>query len=175
MSSKGLLIQLSKAELSQCKQAAALRWQLARASGVVNQRRDSRSDEDIDFLGIRAEVAVAKAYGLPYTPSALGIDEGVDMYADNLSIDVKSTFHSTGTLLLKSKEAAKADIFVLVSDTPQDDLMNILGWTQRQTFLDKCNTTDFGKGVCFTMEQAQLYRPADLWLHLTKHKHGVAA
>lgn len=171
----GLLIKLTKSELSQCKQAAALRWQLARASGVVNQRRDNRSDDEIDYLGIRAETAVAKAYDLPYTPSALGIDEGVDMYADDISIDVKSTFHTDGRLLLKSKEAAKADIFIMVSDTPEDDVMNLIGWTSRDRFLQDCQETDFGKGVCYTMERHQLYKVSSLWLHLTTLMKGVAA
>lgn len=171
----GLLIKLTKSELSQCKQAAALRWQLARASGVVNQRRDNRSDDEIDYLGIRAETAVAKAYDLSYTPSALGIDEGVDMYAGDISIDVKSTFHTDGRLLLKSKEAAKADIFIMVSDTPEDDVMNLIGWTSRDRFLQDCQETDFGKGVCYTMERHQLYKVSSLWLHLTTLMKGVAA
>ena len=171
----GLLIKLTKSELSQCKQAAALRWQLARASGVVNQRRDNRSDDEIDYLGIRAETAVAKAYDLPYTPSALGIDEGVDIYAGDISIDVKSTFHTEGRLLLKSKDAAKADIFIMVSDTPDDDVMNLIGWTSKSRFLQDCQETDFGKGVCYTMEQDQLYTVSSLWLHMTSKIKGVAA
>ena len=47
---EALLITLTREEVAQCKQAAALRWQLARASGVVNQRKDTdSSDEDIDY------------------------------------------------------------------------------------------------------------------------------
>ena len=41
---KILSIRLTRSEISEAKQAAALRWQLARASGVANQRRDNRSD-----------------------------------------------------------------------------------------------------------------------------------
>jgi hypothetical protein len=39
-----LNIRLTRSEISEAKQAASLRWQLARASGVNNQRRDNRSD-----------------------------------------------------------------------------------------------------------------------------------
>ena len=56
-----LNVRLTRSEMSEVKQAAALRWQLARASGVVNQRQDIRSDADIDLLGLKAEMAVAKA------------------------------------------------------------------------------------------------------------------
>lgn len=176
MSSKGLLIKLNKQELALCKQAASMRWQLARAAGVVNQRKDSRSDAQIDYLGIRAEQAVAKAYGIDYFPTSLGIDDGADMFVNDLSIDVKSTFHSDGRLLIKSKDAVKADIFVLVSDTPDEDLMKIIGWTSKQKFLSSCEETDFmGKGKCYTMDQSALYRPANLWLFLVTHLHGAAA
>jgi hypothetical protein len=41
---KILNIRLTRSEISEAKQAASLRWQLARASGVANQRRDNRSD-----------------------------------------------------------------------------------------------------------------------------------
>ena len=54
-----MIVTLSRKELSDCKQAATLRWQLARLSGVANQRKDKgRTDQDLDFLGIKAELAV---------------------------------------------------------------------------------------------------------------------
>lgn len=172
----GLLIKLSLPEMSLCKQAASMRWQLARVAGVFNQRKDKRSDEDIDYLGIRAEAAVAKAYGLEHHPTMIGIDDGVDLFDGETTIDVKSTWHSEGRLLIKSKEAAKADVFVLVTDTPQDHVMNILGWTTRDKFLTESEETDFNdRGVCFTMDQSKLFAPSALWLHLTKQKFGVAS
>jgi len=171
-----LLIKLTRPEISLCKQAASMRWQLSRVAGVFNQRKDKRSDEEIDYLGIRAEAAVAKAYGLEHHPTMIGIDDGADLFDGDTTIDVKSTWHSEGRLLIKSKEAARADVFVLVTDTPQDDVMNILGWTTRQKFLDEAEETDFdNRGVCFTMKQDRLYQPAQLWLHLTKKKYGAAA
>lgn len=176
MSSKGLLIKLTRQEMSTCKQAASMRWQMARASGVFNQRKDSRSDADIDYLGIRAEAAVAKAYGLHHNPAMNGIDDGADLFDGDMSIDVKGTFHSTGHLLIKSKNAVKADLFVLVTDTPDESVMSILGWTTKDRFLEQAQQTDFAnKGVCLTLDQSQLFKPADLWLHLTKHKYGAVA
>ena len=75
MSNKEMFVPLSPAELSACRQAATFRWQMARAAGVENQRRDgNRSDEDVDYLGIRAELAAAKLYGLDYSPYRLGVD-----------------------------------------------------------------------------------------------------
>lgn len=59
---RAVLVRLTRAEMAVAEQAATLRWQLARASGVGNHRRDARSDADIDLIG--AEMAVAKALRL---------------------------------------------------------------------------------------------------------------
>ena len=102
---KILSVRLTRSEISEAKQASALRWQLARASGVQNQRRDGRPDGDIDLLGVKAEISVAKALQLPYKAAALGIDSGADLWADDIGIDVKSTFYQAGKLLFKSLES----------------------------------------------------------------------
>ena len=65
-------VRLTRAEMAMAEQAATLRWQLARASGVDNQRRDVRSDADIDLIGVKAEMAVAKVLQLPYAATAMG-------------------------------------------------------------------------------------------------------
>lgn len=67
---RAVLVRLTRAEMAVAEQAATLRWQLARASGVGNHRRDARSDADIDLIG--AEMAVAKALQLPYAATAMG-------------------------------------------------------------------------------------------------------
>ena len=56
-------IKLSKKEISEVNQISSLRWQLSRASGVINQRKDNnRSDDDVDKLGYAGEYAVAKLF-----------------------------------------------------------------------------------------------------------------
>jgi len=174
--SNDILVTLTKAEISQCKQAAALRWQLARASGVVNQRKDTdSSDDDVDYLGIRGELAVAKVLGCDYTPSALGIDEGIDMFINDLSIDVKSTFHQSGKLLFKSIPAFKSDIAILVTATAWEEKMNVCGWVSLGRFKEKAEESDFGKGTCWTMDQDQLAPLKNLWLKIIKEKLGKVA
>jgi hypothetical protein len=89
-----MLVKINHQNLSKCRQAATGRWQLARMSGVGNQKRDTgRSDNDIDFLGVRAEYSVAQIFQLDYEPTALGIDAGMDMWCADVSLDVK--VHST--------------------------------------------------------------------------------
>ena len=111
-----MIVTLSRKELSDCKQAATLRWQLARLSGVTNQRKDKgRTDQDLDFLGIKAELAVSKVFDLDFNPFQLGVDDGADMFLHNISIDVKSTFYPHGKLLFKSKKSFKSNCSVLVA------------------------------------------------------------
>lgn len=174
MARPDLLIHLTPAEVSRCKQAASLRWQLARASGVVDQRRDnSRQLYDIDLLGVKAEQAVAKALDLEYTPTALGIDDGVDLYAGDVSIDVKATFYSNGKLLLRSQAQAKAQVFVLVAAVKDEEaVMRLCGWISRKEFLTQCKTIDLGHGPGLAMEQADLRHLTDLWGLLVTRRHG---
>jgi hypothetical protein len=174
MARPDLLIRLTPAELSRCKQAAALRWQLARASGVVDQRRDSsRQLNDLDLLGVKAEQAVAKALDLEYTPTALGIDDGADLYAGDVSIDVKATFYPTGKLLLRSQAQAKAHVFVLVAAVKDEEaVMRLCGWISRREFLAQCKTIDLGHGPGLAMEQSDLRHLTELWGLLVTRRHG---
>ena len=65
----------------ECKQAATLRWQLSRAMGVPNQRKDTnRNDNDVDQLGIKGETAVAKVLGCRHNVFQYSSDYGVDMF-----------------------------------------------------------------------------------------------
>ena len=174
MARPDLLIRLTPAELSRCKQVAALRWQLARASGLANNCRDkSRSRTKIDLLGVKAEQAVAKALNLEYTPTAMGIDDGADLYAGELRIDVKATFYSDGQLLLKSEAQLKADVYVLVAAVDGDDaVMRLCGWVTRSDFLARYKKIDLGHGPALAMQQADLRHLTELWGLLVTRRHG---
>ena len=157
-----MLVQLSPKEMSQCKQAAAMRWQLARASGVVNQRKDkSRSDADLDLLGVKAEVAVSKVFNIPHQ-HAIGVDDGCDLWLDDISVDVKATFHKSGRLLFKRKEAFKADCAVLVCQIEPNKL-NVVGYASQTTFMNKAQEIDLGHGKGWAMMQDELNSLERLW------------
>jgi hypothetical protein len=148
----------------ECKQAATLRWQLARASGVVNQRRDGgRGDNDVDLLGIKAETAVSKVLGCNHNVFQLGVDDGVDMFLGNIGVDVKSTFYENGKLLFKSSEAFKANCSVLVTASKESDVMIVAGWIPRKDFHAKAQSEDLGHGLCVTVKQAHLRPIEGLW------------
>jgi hypothetical protein len=131
---KGILVWLDAGEMGQCDRAAAARWRYARSTGIQNKRVDkSRTDSDVDLLGIRAEVAVAKLLGINYdhllTPS---VDDGTDLMFKGISIDVKSTFHETGRLILRRE--LRAEVAVLVVPTAEVNVMRVVGYTTPDHF-----------------------------------------
>lgn len=165
-----MLVKLSPKEMSVCEQAANLRSQLARTSGVVNQRRDQgRTDKDIDFLGVRAETAVAKVFDIEYTPFQLGVDSGKDLWLGDISIDVKATFYTDGRLLFKTRDAFKAYCAVLVCEhTPE--ILDVVGCITRKDFCIECQEGDLGHGVGVYVEQENLQPLHDLWLFSTERR-----
>tara|TARA_B100000497_G_scaffold4300_1_gene4435 strand:- start:890 stop:1402 length:513 start_codon:yes stop_codon:yes gene_type:complete len=163
-----LNVRLTRSEMSEVKQAAALRWQLARASGVANQRKDIRSDADIDLLGLKAEMAVAKALQLPYRASDLGIDSGADMWSEDVSIDVKATYHKSGKLLFKSLDSFVAEYAILVTISDDEDVMRIVGGMGRDRFKLEAVETDLGRGICWVAPQDILTPIEGVWLALTQ-------
>ena len=158
-----MIVTLSRQDLSLCKQGATLRWQLARLSGVTNQRKDkNRSDQDLDMLGLMAELAVAKVFSIKHSPFQMGVDDGSDMYLGNISIDVKSTFYPTGKLLFKSKASFKSDCAVLACKIAKNQI-NVVGFIPRSIFLDKAIEINLGHGKGWAIEQNQLMQLGKLW------------
>jgi len=157
-----MLVKLTPKQVAQCHQAAAMRWQLARASGVVNQRRDKgRSDADLDLLGVKAEFAVSKVFDLDHI-HAVGVDDGRDIWLGDISVDVKATFYTTGRLLFKKPEAFKADCSILVCQQ-SPDLMHVVGYIPRTHFLDQAYEIDLGHGKGWAMDQENLLPLSKLW------------
>lgn len=167
-----MLVKLTNRELSDARKAASGRWKLSRAAGVVNQKRAAESDEDLDLLGVKAEMAVAKLLHLDYSPFDLGIDDGMDMWFGDTSIDVKATFHETGKLLFKSLEAFRADCGILVTKTGDDAVMNVAGGCTRQVFMQEAEHIDLGRGKCYVMTQDNLSPIQNVWYLLAERQYG---
>ena len=163
-------VRLSPKEISICKQAATFRWQLARASGVVNQRRDQgRNDNDLDLIGIKAELSVAKVFDIDHNPFQLGVDSGEDMWLGDISIDVKSTFYPDGRLLFKDINAFKASCAVLVCQE-DEDTYNVSGYCSRDRFKKDSRQMDLGHGMGSVMDQIDLSPLEKLWSYSTQRR-----
>ena len=160
-----ITIKLSPRETSDCEQAAMFRWQLARASGVVNQRRDERSDNDIDLLGLKAELAVSKLFNISHDVFRFGVDSGIDMWLGDMSIDVKATFHKNGHLLFKNSESFRSDIAVLVTEDKNEEQLIVVGFCSKNKFNSLAEPKDFGHGVGMALHQDNLQPMHVMWKH----------
>ena len=159
-----LQVRLTPKDLSEARQIANGRSQLNRASGVINQHRDRQ--RDIEYLGVCAEMAVAKALSIDGGVHILGVDDGVDMWHGDVSIDVKSTFHKSGKLLFVSHDHFKAALAILATADDDQTLINVVGGVPRQTFIEQAERNDLGKGPCFTLAQDMLLPIEIVWLKL---------
>ncbi len=159
-----LSVRLTPKELSEARQIANGRSQLNRASGITNQNRDKQ--RDIEYLGVCAEIAVAKALNIDGTTYILGVDDGVDMWHGDVAIDVKSTFHKTGKLLFVSHDHFKAGIAILATADDDPSIINVIGGVGRSEFIREAEATNFGKGPCFTLSQDKLLPIETVWLKL---------
>ena len=175
MFERSIKIKLSVSDMADCRQAANFRWQLNRMSGIVNSKVDeSRSQDVIDLIGVKAELAVAKCLDIPhfYQP---GYDDGSDMFLGDISIDVKATFHPSGQLLFRSAEHFKANCAVLVTSTETDDVMLLAGWLPRKQFLERAIEVDLGRGPTLACKQDELLPMSELWHADQKRKFTKAS
>lgn len=170
-------VRLKRSEMAIAEQAAALRWQLARASGVENNRIDkTRTDNDVDLLGIKAEIAVAKVFDIPFSASELGVDSGNDLFINagdrELSLQVKATFYEKGRLLFAGNKPFTWDAAILVCSTDQEDVMRIDGWISRKDADSAVVMKNLGQGEGRCIEPKSLSNIAELWSFIQMMRHS---
>lgn len=158
------------------EQAAKLRWQLARASGVENKKIDkTRTDQDIDMLGICAEIAFSKLFDLDFNASALGIDSGGDVYipcgSSEMCVQIKSTFHKAGNLLLTNHDKMIWDIAVLVTKGDAINSFNVFGFISNEKAKKVEVKKDLGHGSGRFIDKSDLSDMSVLWDFLMKRKY----
>jgi hypothetical protein len=128
-----MIVKLNEAEMALTEQAGRLRWQLARASGVVDKVVDGDRDPmSIDRLGVRAELAVAKVLDLDFSASTLGIDSGGDLFIpvrddQFITLQIKATFYKHGNLLFRHDCKFAFMFAVLVCQQDEPDAFEITG------------------------------------------------
>ena len=170
-------VRLKRSEIAIAQQAAALRWQLARASGVENKRIDqTRTDNDVDLLGIKAEIAVAKIFNIPFSASELGVDSGNDLFinagARELSLQVKATFYEKGRLLFAGNKPFTWDAAILVCSTDEPNVMRIDGWISRKDADSAVLIKDLGQGNGRCIEPESLSSIEELWAFIQRMRYS---
>ena len=107
---------------------------------------DKQSREDANALGFMAEFAVARLLGTNLPAINVVTDGGVDLWCDDVSIDVKFTNRQDGDLIFDSEEKFKARVAVLVTPTDDPSVMSIKGWMGKRQFIKQAETRNLGYG-----------------------------
>jgi hypothetical protein len=140
---------------------------------VANQKKDpARSDHDIDLLGVKGELAVARVFQIDHDIHKGGIDKNIDMWDNDVSFDVKATFAQAGHLIFKDTKFFKADVAILVTPHDIPDSVHVAGWIGRKEFIEKAKDIDFGNGACPAMHCDELRQIPELWKFMTIRRVG---
>ena len=164
-------VHFNKEELDSCREGANLRYRFARKSGIkadIKDKTPGKSEgSNPDYQGIRGEMAVAKAFGLNFDPfRGMGVDNGIDFWWNEISIDVKSTPYATGKLIFPNKGKFRSDIAVLAIEV-EEDFYRVPGWIKKEYFAEIC--VPFMEG--YAVELIDLESPKQLWEIMTNRKN----
>ena len=165
-------IKLSKKDFHDANKIAKGRMMTAKSWNLTNQQQDkTRSNADIEKIGVYGEYVVALAYDLN-TPDCCGFDDGIDLWFGDKTIQVKTTYYEHGHLLFKAKEKFVADFAVLVAETSCQRTFKIIGATSRKKFYELCFKKDFGNGDIYALHQEDLAKPEIFWRYLIEKKYA---
>ena len=95
---------------------------------------------------------MAKGAQLDFNPYHLGIDNGADLFAEDVSIDVKAPFWRLHIVPHTGK--FRAD--VVVSCEQVKDGIGIVGWASKQRFLERAQVRDLGYGETMALPDSEL-------------------
>lgn len=154
-------VKLSK---SDCHAATILAQDVVRMKELqsVPTKEMNLSRLDSNVLGFMAEFAVARVFDCEPPRLTFVNDGGIDLWIDDVSIDVKVSKEATGNLIFDDLDKFRAMVAVFVSSLG-DGVFNIQGWISRQAFVNSCNYRDFGYGQRVYVSCDQLLPIGSLW------------
>lgn len=162
-----LLIRLSRQDLHNARMAGNDTVALCRLQKITPRLENPKqSREDANALGFKAEYAVARVLQVEPPGVNVGSDFGIDLWFDDISIDVKLTNYPKGDLIFDSADKFKAKVAVLVEPTNDPAVMSIDGWMTRKEFISLATEKDFGHGLRLVVPNASLRPIEELWFHL---------
>lgn len=151
-----MLVKLSDFEISIASFVAAGRQRVARDNGVIDKKVCNQDNLQVDIDGMIGELAFGKAFNLWPDLDVRPQSGTYDFLSKQGSkIDVKSTRHKTGKLLVNvKKKPDSADIYVLA--VIDGNKVNIAGYMKTEEIMSDKYLTDLGYGPVYAADQANL-------------------
>ena len=164
-----MIIRLSKQDLHEANLLAQDTVFLLEKLGVSPRLENERQSRvEANKLGFMAEFAVCRLFDTEAPRLNIATDGGLDLWLDDVAVDVK--FTKTSKLIFDSQGKFKAQVAILATTTDQHDCMKLLGWVGRTEFLEICETHDFGYGERLVMEASELRPLQQLWQKIKERK-----
>jgi len=131
------------------------RYACARSNGVLDAQIGDQDKAFIDINGFAGELAVCRALNV-YPDLSVSPRQGSwDCEYEGSRIDVKTTHHLNGRLLVSPKKGADwTDIYVLVVGRMPD--FEIKGWMMTASVFDR-ELRDLGHGLGYVVENKELH------------------
>ena len=157
-------VRISKKDAHQAELMGADTVALLEMRGVKPRLQNERQSRlDANIYGFKAEFAVARLFGLDAPMVNVCSDKGVDLWMDDISVDVKFSNKSGGPLIFDSADSFAAMCAVMVGRTDDPDEFIISGCVTKSVFLRKHYKHDFGYGERLVMDVADLEPIEWLW------------
>ena len=136
-----VMVRLTPQEMDECIRAGKHRFYSSRDAKIVNQLQCQHTHEESpvrDIQGIKAEFAVAKLFNIKLNTFQLGADNGIDLWIDDFSVDVKATAYKPDGknqphFLIMNTKTLKADIGILgiIGEEEDANEVDVFGWTTK--------------------------------------------
>jgi len=152
----------------------ALAYRLAterneKPDGVPNRRIAGRhSDWELNYAGVRGEIAVAQYFGVPIDERfyAYGDGKAPDLRVGRWGVEVKTAFYSPPILKLPSVDALRSDWLVICYVRENGDRyanrVDLAGAVSRKRFCLDCYRRDFGYGSTFCFDATEMLSVREL-------------
>lgn len=134
----------------------------------LDNKKQSRVEANV--YGFKAEFAVARLFNIDPPVINVVTDGGVDLWFNDISIDVKFNNAEFGKLIFDSMDKFKSQLAVLVGRTDNPKVMRINGWIRRTSFEEKSYAKNFGYGDRLFMDHKDLLPVELLWKSFMEYK-----
>ena len=166
-------IKLTKQELHECQLLGQDTVKICKMQKLSPRLQTSDENRVMsNVMGFKAEYAVAKVLGCKLPTLNVVTDGGVDLWVDDIGIDVKYTKRTDGDLIFDSFDDFKAEVAVLVATTSNPEVVDIVGWLDRNTFEKKAEDHDYGYGARKVVSSKELLPLENLWTKVIDSRFG---
>ena len=165
-----MIINLSRRDESEAILLARDVIRLKEMQGV-DHRGMNMSRLDSNVIGYKAEFAVARAFDADLPAMHMINDGGVDIWLDNISVDVKVSNQKDSNLIFDSMDKFKADVALFVVQLG-DNKFDLVGWITRAAFERQSKRRDFGYGDRLYVSPENLQPIGKLWEVLQERKYS---